>query len=1280
MIRSYTPQSTQTLLQFGHVINRDLFSSHWLDNRLALEPEWQEFTEDANVVLEKLGKIWTKEKNRLDQYETEQSLEPAFIQPIFEALGWEFVYQTFLRQRKPDYAIFLDNHSKNEALASGKKSMNFWKFPTVLADAKAWGSSLDRPTYINANKEYPPEQIEWYLNNSNLNFGILTNGKNWRLIPRKLQPFQPRFQTYLECNLVELLKEWDKVKFDFTHNEVIFNNFLKFYLFFSPKGFIKIEGRKSLIDRALEGSSEYRLGVGEDLKKRIFEALRLCIQGFLELPINQINISKDINLCREQSFIFLYRLLFVFYAEDRQLLPYHRNHLYTKNRSLGRFRDDIASRLDNLGKSGVDDFSKTLTNIWDDLESLFDLIDNGHKRYEVPSYNGGLFNPAQNEFLCNNKLPDWYLARVIDLLARAKDEHHPNSGLYRVDYRDLQIQHLGNIYEGLLELKPYIAQEKMKVIQPKAQSKRSEERIIPHTQLTPKNYQEIGINHETGEVYLMTDKGERRATGSYYTPNHIVDYIVENTMAPLCSKIHSQLNAEIASIERRMKNALSEERNELNRILEKLKKDYDDRILKLKILDPAMGSGHFLLRACQYLAEEIATHPFSAEPDLHEVEEDESAIVFWKRKIVERCLYGVDINPLAVELAKLALWLETVSVGQPLTFLDHHLRQGNSLVGAEVDRLCNFRGDILFEKTLKLKLNTQIPALLEPLEKINSIRSDTTEQIKRKERLYRMDFDRIRKPFLNLCNLWTSSFFLKGGKIIDQRDYEMVISNLDRIGRSQKLAREPWFQKAIDSSKLHDAQFFHWEFEFPEVFFSKSAIGFDSIIGNPPYDVISEKEIGHDISSFKSFINASLHYKPSRRGKNNLYKLFICKTLQLLRDGGVFGFIVPMAVLGDEQSTKIRKEITNQGTWLSINAFPQKDDPRKRIFSEAKLSTAVIIVTKTSDRVLKNAPFSSYTHPANIIEKNSPNLKMTTSEIPLYDSLNFTIVSCSQDDWDLAVRIMKNGRMTRLRSIAEFFQGEVNETIESAKGNLTDNREVSRLVTRGSNICLYVKRKASQGNDIYLNVERFLKTKGDQTKAFHYKFNRVGLQESCPQNNFRRLIAAFIPSRNFCNHKINYCTENSCNIPLELLMAILNSKLSDWYFRLGSTNAAVSHYQIYNLPFPVFADSETQGDRHIRSVCIKKIESKDLDGAFFELKSSFKLHPFNCAIKDSLIYLTNKIISIEAQRGEITRSERSALHPEAQLFQDLIDKVLFSLAGLTEKESIQLEERLGKML
>jgi len=194
----------QPLLPFGPIHNVSLFSSHWLDHRLSLEPEYSELRDEAASVLDTLAEIWKQQRDRVERYGNEAGLEHGFIQPVLAALGWKLKYQAQLRNRKPDYALFIDDASFDGALRAGHGTDAFWSFPKLLADAKAWGVNLDRRS--GAEREYPPEQIEWYLERSHLDFAILTNGRLWRLIPRLLNADQPRFHTYFECEVPTILK------------------------------------------------------------------------------------------------------------------------------------------------------------------------------------------------------------------------------------------------------------------------------------------------------------------------------------------------------------------------------------------------------------------------------------------------------------------------------------------------------------------------------------------------------------------------------------------------------------------------------------------------------------------------------------------------------------------------------------------------------------------------------------------------------------------------------------------------------------------------------------------------------------------------------------------------------------------------------------------------------------------------------------------------------------------------------------------------------------------
>jgi hypothetical protein len=303
-------------------------------------------------------------------------------------LGWELIYRTHLRGRGPDYALFPSDTPLDAALQAGRLNPDFWKHPVVLADAKAWHVALDRPTITAQQREYPPEQIEWYLNNSFVPYAILTNGRIWRLIPRQHDPGQPRFQTYFECDLPKLLDERISQPEKLPNLWSGFEDFLQFFLFFSPVGFASTVERPSLVERARAGSGHYRIGVGDGLKQRVFEALKLCIEGFLTFPSNSLDPTADLERCRYNSLVLLYRLLFVLYAEDRKLLPYGVDRPYTENRSLGRFRDDIAEKLDRIRERREPDYQSEEVTLWPDLLSLFHLIDEGASRYRVPPTTG----------------------------------------------------------------------------------------------------------------------------------------------------------------------------------------------------------------------------------------------------------------------------------------------------------------------------------------------------------------------------------------------------------------------------------------------------------------------------------------------------------------------------------------------------------------------------------------------------------------------------------------------------------------------------------------------------------------------------------------------------------------------------------------------------------------------------------------------------------------------------------------------------------------------------
>jgi hypothetical protein len=296
------PDPRQLSLSFSAVQNSELLAVHWLEQRLPLEPEWTTIRPRVEQIASELLALWAEQKPRVERYGNEASLEQAFIQPIFQRLGWKLKYQTFLQNREPDYALFMDDAALDAALAEGHTAQDFWRPATVVADAKAWHVSLDRPTRTGSRREFPPEQIEWYLDRSRLDFGILTNGKLSRLVPRELGEGKPRFKTYLEVNLPALLDRLASHK-QLTIGGEELDDLRRFVLFFGPAGFSTANVAQPLVARAVQGSAEYSIGVGEDLKDRVFDALPISIEGFLKTSENNLDPITDLSLCKEQSLI-----------------------------------------------------------------------------------------------------------------------------------------------------------------------------------------------------------------------------------------------------------------------------------------------------------------------------------------------------------------------------------------------------------------------------------------------------------------------------------------------------------------------------------------------------------------------------------------------------------------------------------------------------------------------------------------------------------------------------------------------------------------------------------------------------------------------------------------------------------------------------------------------------------------------------------------------------------------------------------------------------------------
>ncbi len=531
-------------------------------------------------------------------------LEEFLIRPILkDVLGHHFVPQVKVEKssKRPDYAFFENETDVNQAFENRGKD-DLYKRALAVGDAKSWKTSLDKKVRgIKGSFEFqnPSFQIDYYLHVTPVQWGILANGHHWRIYNKETSY---KLDSYYEVDLATILDKNDVEGFKY------------FYMFFRVNAFIKGADGRSFLDRVNEESIAYAKKLGDNLQKNVYEAMKFLSEGFFALKENGLVLNEhDLKEVQENTLKLLYRLLFIFYAESRKLLG--KDSPEYKKLSLESIKYDIADKFD---KSDI--ILPVSTDYWNKLNTLFTLINEGSESDKfrnlknipyIPAYNGGLFDADRNPFLRDKKIGDDFIAKAIDLLAR--------EGKDFIDYSTLGTRQLGSIYEGLLEYKLKVAEEDLVAIKEKGHEKW----LLKKDAEGKKTFDEIS----GGAIYLATDKGERKATGSYYTPDYIVKYIVRNTVGPILDE----------------KRKTWGEKGQGER-------PFLHEILSIRVLDPAMGSGHFLVEACEFLANKLVEAWGEARPEDLESEEVAEHDVHWaRREVVRHCIFGVDLNPMAVE-------------------------------------------------------------------------------------------------------------------------------------------------------------------------------------------------------------------------------------------------------------------------------------------------------------------------------------------------------------------------------------------------------------------------------------------------------------------------------------------------------------------------------------------------------------------------------------------------------------------------------------------------------
>ena len=582
----------------------------------------------------------------------EAQTEDDLIWPVLAALGWtETLRQQNLttsgREDVPDGLLFADAGAKAQANGSAHEWQRYGHGLAVV-ESKRWARPLDRAGRRD-EATAPSTQILRYLRRiddltrGRLRWGVLTNGGRWRLYWAGARSVSEEF---LEIDLARAL---GRAGDDLFGGPADRDHWLRvFAVTFGRAAFLPDAAALTFHARALRQAAFYEERVAASLANLVFTEVFPAIAR----AIADAAPTGPLEEVREAGLVLLYRLLFLLYAEDRGLLPV-RDRRYD-DYALRPLREDIGRRMGD-----GDAFSASASPIWNRIGDLSRMIDKGDASVGLPPYNGGLFSAEKTPLLERIRIPDAVMALTIDALSFER------AGTLRryINYRDLSVQQLGSIYERLLEHE---------------------------------------LTSENGTLAVRPNAFARKNSGSYYTPDALVGLILDQTLEPLIAERREAFATALA--------ALSSADSEDYRRRELDLADPAAAILALRVLDPAMGSGHFLvslidtltdhvldamaevavagaaLHHCSPLADEIVktrnrilSNARAANWAIEEAQLDDRHIV--RRMVLKRCIFGVDKNPMAVELAKVALWLHTFTVGAPLSFVDHHLRAGDSLFG-----------------------------------------------------------------------------------------------------------------------------------------------------------------------------------------------------------------------------------------------------------------------------------------------------------------------------------------------------------------------------------------------------------------------------------------------------------------------------------------------------------------------------------------------------------------------------------------------------------------------
>lgn len=931
----------------------------------------------AGVVLDEtfpqgLEKIETPRKQHLrsayeewddarDQDDPElEALHDAWVRLVLQH-GLEFEEEVLADAAAGDEVPVYEASSQGEAFRPDFVLESLEGDPLLFVAVYPPGTDLDQPQ-SRGWVASPIERMKLLCRSQQVRVGLLTNGEEWTLVNA------PEDDT--SGHTTWFARNWwlEPVTFK------AFVSLLGVRRFFGPDE----ERLDQLLHRSLKEHHEVTDTLGEQVRR----AVEVLVQA-----LGRADEDRNGELLKGVAPAELYnaglttmmRLVFLLCAEERGLLllgdPVYDQH-YAVSTLRGKLEDDKAHH-------GVEVLERRY-DAWSRLLSLFRAVYGGieHESLRMPAMGGSLFDPDRFPFLeGRSKGSSWREVpasplpidnRTVMLLLRALLVLEHRGGARQLSYRGLDVEQVGHVYEGLLEYKvervpvltvglggsasiqrPTMSLKELESLLaagvPKAASViakatgRSKSAITKALQKEPENDSLPPLVHACGGdegvarrllpfsdlmrsdswgvplvygagSFAITLGGGRRESGSHYTPRALTEPIVAITLRPLLDEMGDLPTA--------------------------------DQILGLKICDPAMGSGAFLVEACRQLGAQVVEAWSRAEAQGKSVtvngavvepssdvellsRELADRLVTARRLVTERCLYGVDKNPMAVDLAKLSLWLVTMAKGRPFGFLDHKFKHGDSLVGLTKAQIRSFhwqherRGAAASSGNVQLTLDEAIEwrrAIGEFGEFDYAEKQQVYDQSERELRTARLIGDLAVAAFFgaekpNAKEQLRRQYLRNVG---DWRTGAATLADLDDIVRDLRTG-----EKAVPP--------LHWEIEFPEVF-DVANPGFDAVVGNPPF-AGSVSLAGSARAQYTSWLR-TIH--TGTGGKCDLVAFFFRAAFELLRSGGAFGLVATNTIAqGDTRVSGLQAILQRGG--LIYNA-------QRRLVWPGKAAVVVSVV------------------------------------------------------------------------------------------------------------------------------------------------------------------------------------------------------------------------------------------------------------------------------------------------------------------------------------------------